>query len=143
MDNGERLPAELVIVGAGVRPAIALAETAGIAVDRGVLVDEYLQTSATDAFAAGDIARFPYRRRGRASPHRASGRDANGKDQPLRATCWADWRGSTTFFWSMHYDVGINYVGTPADGTAFRSTAASKSATRQSGSSPATRRSPS
>ena len=53
--------ADLVLVAAGAVPVTELAEAAGIAVERGIVVDEACRTSAPDIFAAGDCASFPYK----------------------------------------------------------------------------------
>ncbi|BCB84364.1 NAD(P)/FAD-dependent oxidoreductase [Phytohabitans suffuscus] len=58
LDDNTEIPADLVVVGVGVRPATELAETAGLAVDDGVLTDAALRTTDPDVFACGDVARF-------------------------------------------------------------------------------------
>ena len=55
LDNGEELKSDLIIVAAGVRSATAGFETEEIIVDRGMKVDEFMQTGAKDVYAAGDV----------------------------------------------------------------------------------------
>jgi NAD(P)H-nitrite reductase large subunit len=66
-DAGQRIPCELLAVAIGTRPRLELAKAAGLAVDRGILTDHYLQTSAPDVFAAGDAAQVRDPRTGQAT----------------------------------------------------------------------------
>lgn len=110
LDDGTKLAADLVVMGVGVRPNTALAEAAGLKVNKGVVVDAQLKTSAPDVWAAGDIARFPTDGGDARIEHWAvaqrqgqvAARNILGKNEAYRAV---------PFFWSQHYDVPVNYSG--------------------------------
>ena len=57
--GGQEIRTDLIVAGVGITPNISLAEAAGLSTGNGVIVNEYLQTSASDIYGAGDIALFP------------------------------------------------------------------------------------
>jgi apoptosis-inducing factor 3 len=112
LDDGRTLPCEAVLFGIGVRPLLDLAAAAGLTIDNGVVVNQFLESSVPGIFAAGDIAQYPI------APGNQSGRIEHwvvaqrqgqtaarnmlGLHQPFR---------SVPFFWTVQHRVSIAYVG--------------------------------
>jgi 3-phenylpropionate/trans-cinnamate dioxygenase ferredoxin reductase component len=116
-ESGERIPADLVIVGVGIIPNTELASEGGIACDNGILVDDHCRTSDPDIYAAGDCTNHPNALLGRrlrleSVPNameqaRVAARNMAGRDEVYAAFPW---------FWSDQYEHKLQMVGFSTDG---------------------------
>jgi len=110
--GGEQFSCDIVIVGVGIDPAVELATDSGLEVGNGVVVDEFLQTSHPDIYAAGDNAFFPCRALGRSvrnehwdnaqSQGRQAGRNMAGAGEPFTYL---------PYFFSDLFEFGYEAVG--------------------------------
>lgn len=117
LDDGDTLIADTVVAGIGIEPADELARDAGLVVERGIVVDARLETSARGIYAAGDVAVFPSGASGRLvrqetwhgaeTQARVAARNMLGADEPYREMPW---------FWSDQYDAQLQVAGEPALG---------------------------
>jgi 3-phenylpropionate/trans-cinnamate dioxygenase ferredoxin reductase subunit len=112
LSSDERITADMVVLGVGVKPSFELAKDAGLTVDRGIVVDDRLRSSAAGIFAAGDVARYPYAPTGEhvriehwvvaQRMGRVAALNILGGDLPFTAP---------PFFWTTQYDATLSYVG--------------------------------
>jgi 3-phenylpropionate/trans-cinnamate dioxygenase ferredoxin reductase subunit len=132
LDDALLRDADLIVAGIGVSPEIQLAKDAGIATSDGILVNEYLETSAPGVYACGDVASWPggpMKEHLRVEHWVVAGRQGQtvarnilGQRRPFDAI---------PFFWSAHFDVVISYVGhgTGTDEIEIRGSLAANDAT--------------
>ncbi len=111
LESGERLAADLVVAGIGVVPRVALAESAGLKVDNGIVVDGRLRTSDERIYAAGDVARHPDPWTGESARIEHFVVAERQGQAAARAILGGDRYRDVPFFWSQHYDVTIASVG--------------------------------
>ncbi len=110
--DGSSYPADLVVIGVGVRPNVALAEVAGLKVDNGICVDQFSCTEDPDIFAMGDCSSFPsvhagQRLRLESVPNateqaKSAAAKICGTEKPYVALPW---------FWSDQYDIKLQIAG--------------------------------
>ncbi len=112
LGDGTSLEADFVIAGVGARPAVDLAEKAGLTTDNAVAVDKYLQTRAPGVYAAGDIAQWPDPISGdRIRVEHWVLAQRQGEVAARNMLGAGEAFAAVPFFWSQHYEVAINYVG--------------------------------
>jgi 3-phenylpropionate/trans-cinnamate dioxygenase ferredoxin reductase subunit len=109
--KGERLTCDLAVLGIGVEPQVRLAETAGVPVDNGILVDGRCQTGVPDIYAAGDVANHEHPLFGRIRVEHYNNAEKQGR-HAARSMLGSDAPyGYVHSFWSDQYDHTLEYVG--------------------------------
>ncbi len=112
LDDGREISADLVVMGVGVKPRVELAQAAGLELDRGIVVDKRFRTSNANIYAIGDVARFPWGQKNeRVRIEHFSTAERHGRAVALALIGRALEMRDVPFFWSVHHDVTIDYVG--------------------------------
>lgn len=116
LESGRFLPSDAIVLGLGIRPRTELAEEAGLEVDNGIVVDEFLQTSDPAVSAIGDCCSFPYREGGRRIRLESV---QNATDQARNVARRLVGKGArfadVPWFWSDQGGMKLQIVGTGAD----------------------------
>ncbi|BCB79309.1 hypothetical protein Pflav_057190 [Phytohabitans flavus] len=112
LDDNTEIPADLVVIGVGIRPATELAETAGLAVDDGVLTDASLRTADPDVYACGDVARFLSPTVGERIRVEHWSNALNGGPAAARSMLGQPVAyDRVPYFFTDQYDLGMEYAG--------------------------------
>ncbi len=111
-ESGKEIESEMVVIGIGIAPEMKLAEQAGLKTSNGIVVDEYLQTSTSNIYAAGDNALFPYQTLGQpmriehwdnaVNQGKCAGRNMAGAHEPFTYM---------PYFFSDLFEFGYEAVG--------------------------------
>ncbi len=111
LEDGTELTGDAVVIGVGVLPRTGLADAAGIEVDNGIVVDDHLRTSATDVYAAGDVASYPDVLLGKRRVEHVDHAEKSG-EHAGKVMAGADAAyDHTPFFWSDILDAGYEAIG--------------------------------
>lgn len=110
--DGTRIEGDLVIVGVGAEPRTRLAEEAGLDIGNGIVVDEYLETSAPGIFAAGDVAAAWHPRlQARLRVEHWDNARRQGRTAARNMLGRAESYARIPYFYSDQYDLGMEYAG--------------------------------
>ena len=111
-EDGSEYPADMVLIGVGVMPAVELAAAAGLVCENGVVVDEYCRTSDPAIYAAGDCTNHPslhYGRRLRLES--VDNAFEQGTSAALNLLGMTTAHDKVPWFWSDQYDLKLVIVG--------------------------------
>jgi len=111
LDDGTEITGDAVVIGVGVLPRTGLAEAAGLDVDNGITVDDHLRTSATDVYAAGDVALYPDALLGRRRVEHVDHAEKSGELAGKVMAGSGETYDYTPFFWSDILDAGYEAIG--------------------------------
>ena len=114
--SGQRLECDVLLVGIGMQPNLDLALQAGLATGSGIQVDGFLQTSAPDVYAAGDVCEFARADGGFHRQETWRNAEAQGRLAALNMLGQRQLFTGVPGFWSDHYEFGLQTVGVLAPG---------------------------
>ncbi|RWE93669.1 MAG: ferredoxin reductase, partial [Mesorhizobium sp.] len=115
---GQRIVADLAVIGIGAVPVTALAAEAGLAIDNGIAVDEHLRTADPDIFAAGDCCSFPLAIYGGRRVRLEAWRNAQEQGALAARNMMGanEAHGAVPWFWSDQYGLTLQIAGLPDEG---------------------------